>query len=65
MPAGGSDHVQTRGSAPSDPPDPRRTREAGRGSLGVAIAFEYERSDIAAAFELADRICAMTYRLAK
>ena len=37
-----------------------------KGSLEAAVAFEYvERSEIAAAFELADRICAMTYRLAK
>jgi hypothetical protein len=37
-----------------------------RGSLEGAVAFEYvERSEIAAAFELADRICAMTYQLAK
>ena len=37
-----------------------------KGSLEVVVAFEYvERDEITAAFELADRICAMTYRLAK
>ncbi|HUS26849.1 MAG TPA: four helix bundle protein [Kofleriaceae bacterium] len=37
-----------------------------KGSLEAAVAFEYiERREIAAAFERADRICAMTYRLAK
>ena len=37
-----------------------------KGSLEVAVAFEYvERGEITAAFELADRVCATAYRLAK
>ena len=41
MPAGGNDHVQTRGSAPSDPPGSasHARRREDKGSLEVAIAF--------------------------
>ena len=37
-----------------------------KGSLETAVAFEYvEAADIADALVLADRICAMTYRLSR
>jgi hypothetical protein len=37
-----------------------------KGSLEAAVAFEYvERNEFTTAFELADRSCAMIYRLAK
>ncbi len=37
-----------------------------KGSLEVAVAFEYvERCEVVAALELADRICAMTFRLSR
>jgi len=37
-----------------------------KGSLETAVALEYvERSEILAAFDLADRICAMTFRLTR